>query len=162
MNFTINMQHNLFTVTNITPSTQSFDKKMVIYNTAQLILIEKEMKLEIKWTYNLKNINWEDLIELYRIAPLGIKDPEKLKTTFTNSLFKCFAYDGEKIIGVGRALADGADCSYICDIALHPEYQGPWVWKANCSKISRIVSWSQKNNSLCKSWERRVLLETGF
>ncbi len=28
------------------------------------------------------------------------------------------------LIGVGRALADGLDCSYICDVAIHPEYQG--------------------------------------
>ena len=80
--------------------------------------------MEIKWSYDLNRINWDDLKELYRIAPLGIKDIGKLKTTFTNSMFKCFAYDGQNIIGVGRALADGADCSYICDIALHPEYQG--------------------------------------
>ena len=47
-----------------------------------------------------------------------------MKVVFTNSKFKCFVYDESKLIGVGRALADGIDCSYICDIAIHPEYQG--------------------------------------
>jgi hypothetical protein len=67
------------------------------------------IKLEFKWLYDQAEINWNDLRELYRIAPLGIKDPEKLKVTFTNSMYKCFVFDGITIIGVGRALADGAD-----------------------------------------------------
>jgi predicted N-acetyltransferase YhbS len=39
-------------------------------------------------------------------------------------MFKCFAYDGGRLVGAGRALADGADCSYICDIAVLPSHQG--------------------------------------
>jgi predicted N-acetyltransferase YhbS len=27
-------------------------------------------------------------------------------------------------VGAGRALADGADCSYLCDIAVLPSHQG--------------------------------------
>jgi ribosomal protein S18 acetylase RimI-like enzyme len=70
------------------------------------------------------DIDWDELVELYRIAPLGDKNPEDLKLTFSNSRFKCFAFDDHKMIGVGRALADGRDCSYICDVAIHPDYQG--------------------------------------
>ncbi|MCP4178887.1 MAG: GNAT family N-acetyltransferase [bacterium] len=69
-------------------------------------------------------INWDELVELYRIAPLEEKNLEDLKLSFSNSMFKCFAFDNNKVVGVGRALADGRDCSYICDIAIHPEYQG--------------------------------------
>ncbi len=80
--------------------------------------------MNITLKYDQSEIDWCELRELYRIAPLGEKNPEDLKLTFSNSMFKCFAYDGNKIVGVGRALADGRDCSYICDIAVHPEYQG--------------------------------------
>ena len=80
--------------------------------------------MNITLKYDQSEIDWCELTELYRIAPLGEKNPEDLKLTFSNSMFKCFAYDGNKIVGVGRALADGRDCSYICDIAVHPEYQG--------------------------------------
>jgi len=85
--------------------------------------------MNITLKYDQSEIDWCELTELYRIAPLGEKDPEDLKLTFSNSMFKCFAYDGNKIIGVGRALADGRDCSYICDIAVHPEYQGSGLGK---------------------------------
>jgi len=46
--------------------------------------------LNLNWVNNQTNVNWEELTELYRIAPLGIKYPDKLKVTFTNSMFKCF------------------------------------------------------------------------
>jgi ribosomal protein S18 acetylase RimI-like enzyme len=80
--------------------------------------------MKITWKYDLTGIDWNELTELYRIAPLGRKSPEDLEVVFSNSRFKCFAFDGDDLIGVGRALADGLDCSYICDIALHPKYQG--------------------------------------
>jgi len=80
--------------------------------------------MNISWCYDQSKTNWSELSELYKIAPLGIKLPADLKVVFTNSRFKCFAFDGDTLVGVGRALADGLDCSYICDIAIHPEYQG--------------------------------------
>ena len=85
--------------------------------------------MNISWQYNQTEIDWNELSELYRIAPLGIKPASDLELVFTNSRFKCFIFDGVKLIGVGRALADGRDCSYICDIAIHPEYQGLGIGK---------------------------------
>jgi len=80
--------------------------------------------MNITWCYDQSKTNWVELSDLYKIAPLGIKLPGDLEVVFSNSRFKCFVFDGVKLIGVGRALADGLDCSYICDIAIHPEYQG--------------------------------------
>src|SRR5262245_56145532 len=39
-------------------------------------------------------------------------------------MFTCFAYAGGALVGAGRALADGLDCAYIADVAVHPEHQG--------------------------------------
>ena len=35
----------------------------------------------------------------------------------------------------GRALADGRDCSYIADVAVHPDHQGHGLGKAIISKL---------------------------
>lgn len=35
-------------------------------------------------------------------------------------MFKCFVFDGELLVGAGRAVADGIDCFYRCDVAVHP------------------------------------------
>ena len=65
------------------------------------------------WIYDQSNIDWEQLSDLYLIAPLGNKPANDLQIVFSNSKFKCFIFDGLKLIGVGRALVDGVDCSYI-------------------------------------------------
>jgi ribosomal protein S18 acetylase RimI-like enzyme len=50
-------------------------------------------------------------------------------------MFKCFVYDGDHLVAVGRALADGLDCSYICDVAVHPEHHGRGLGKAVINEL---------------------------
>lgn len=76
------------------------------------------------WRHDLTGVDLEELSRLFRIAPMGNKPPSLLQTVFGNSMFTCFVYDGAVLIGAGRALADGADCAYIGDVAVHPDYQG--------------------------------------
>jgi ribosomal protein S18 acetylase RimI-like enzyme len=80
--------------------------------------------MAVTWTDALDLVDWNELSELYRKAPLGNKSPERLKTVYTNSMFRRFAYEDGVLVAAGRALADGADCSYICDVALLPTHQG--------------------------------------
>ena len=80
--------------------------------------------MTVTWTDALDTVDWIELSELYRKAPLGNKSPERLRTVFTNSMFRRFAYEDGVLVAAGRALADGADCSYICDVALLPSHQG--------------------------------------
>jgi ribosomal protein S18 acetylase RimI-like enzyme len=80
--------------------------------------------MPIVWSDSLEDVDWSELAELYRLAPLGTKTPEGLRTAFGNSMFRCFARDESRLVGVGRALADGVDCSYLCDVAVLPSHQG--------------------------------------
>lgn len=101
--------------------------------------------MTLEWTYSLENINWDELSNLYLIAPLGKKDPSDLKIAFSNSMYKCFVTDSGNLIAVGRALADGIDCSYICDVAVHPDYQGRGIGK---EVVSRLVALSSKHRKI--------------
>ena len=85
--------------------------------------------MSFQWKRSTDGVNWDELSALYRAAPLGDKKPDHLRKVFSNSLYVSFVYDGEKLIGAGRALADGGDCSYICDIAFLPDYQGAGLGK---------------------------------
>lgn len=76
------------------------------------------------WTGDVGAVNLEELSTLYRIAPLGVKTPGALATVFGNSMFACFAYADGSLAGAGRVLADGLDCAYIADVAVHPDHQG--------------------------------------
>jgi len=89
----------------------------------------------LKWIDNCNTVNWTELSNLYKIAPLGDKPPSMLKTAFINSAFTYFVYDNKKLVGVGRALADGVDSAYLCDITIHPEYQGLGLGKAITQKL---------------------------
>jgi ribosomal protein S18 acetylase RimI-like enzyme len=80
--------------------------------------------MPLVWTDSLDAVDWDELSELYRIAPLARKEAAKLKTVFTNSMFRRFAFDDGKLVAAGRVLADGVDCAYLCDVAIHPSYQG--------------------------------------
>ena len=101
--------------------------------------------MEYEWAYSDENIDWDELSRLYLIAPLGQKSPADLKVSFSNSMFKCFVYDSGKLIAAGRALADGIDCSYICDVAVHPEYQGQGLGK---QLVSKLVEFSKDHRKI--------------
>ena len=85
--------------------------------------------MALDWLHTTDGIDWDELSALYRDAPLGDKPPDLLRTVFGNSLFKCFVFEGGRLVGAGRALADGADCAYLCDIAVLPSHQGTGLGK---------------------------------
>ncbi|HAV77569.1 MAG TPA: N-acetyltransferase [Anaerolineae bacterium] len=100
--------------------------------------------MTLDWVYSQENVDWEKLSGLYIDAGMGIKAPADINTAFTNSMFKCFIHDSGRMIGVGRALADGFDASYICDIAVHPEYQGQGIGKAIVLKLVEMSKHHRK------------------
>ena len=85
--------------------------------------------MTLEWQRSAESVDWEELSALYRAAPLGDKPAAHLRKVFGNSLFVAFVYDGGRLVGAGRALADGGDCSYICDIAVLPSHQGTGLGK---------------------------------
>ena len=96
------------------------------------------------WLYDQDTIDWRALSELYRIAPLGDKKPDHLKETFSNSRYKCFVLEGTSLTGAGRATADGIDCSYLCDVAVHPAYQGKGLGAAIIRKLLELSDGHRK------------------
>lgn len=80
--------------------------------------------MTLAWSDTTEGLDWDELSALYRAAPLGDKPPAHLRKVFSNSLYACFARDAGRLVGAGRVLADGADCAYLCDIAVLPSHQG--------------------------------------
>jgi len=100
--------------------------------------------MDHSWVYDDSGLDWAELSELYRKAPLGEKSPEDLATVFVNSRFKCFVYANDELVGVGRALADGLDCSYIADVAVHPDFQGRGLGTAIIEKLVELSGGHKK------------------
>lgn len=101
--------------------------------------------MAIHWTQTTETVDWDEMSELYRIAPLGTKSGDWLRTAYSNSMFKSFAFDDGKIIAAGRAVADGVDCSYLCDIVVHPSHQGSGLGK---ELIQRLVDLSRGHRKI--------------
>ncbi|WP_041959274.1 GNAT family N-acetyltransferase [Sulfurospirillum arsenophilum] len=101
--------------------------------------------MELVWSYSTDALDWEELLHLYKIAPLGHKKLEDLKTVYGNSKYKCLVYKDHALIGVGRALSDGIDCSYICDIAIHPDFQGMGIGK---EIVTKLIEFSKDHNKI--------------
>lgn len=101
--------------------------------------------MTLEWKYSPEDLDWEELSALYLVAPLGQKDPADLKIAFSNSMFICLVYDAGQLVAAGRALADGRDCSYICDVAVHPRYQGRGLGK---EIVSRLVGFSKDHKKI--------------
>jgi ribosomal protein S18 acetylase RimI-like enzyme len=99
----------------------------------------------LSWSDSLDAIDWHEVETLYRLAPLGNKSAAHLQTVFTNSRLRCFVFDDGKLVAAGRALSDGADCSYLCDVAVMPSHQGRGLGKP---VVNRLVALSHGHKKI--------------
>lgn len=98
-----------------------------------------------EWSDSVDDRDWEEVAALMRAAPLGNKSAEDLRIAFTNSRYRCFVSEDGRLVGVGRALADGCDVSYLGDIAVLPSHQGTGLGKA---LVQRLVELSRGHRKL--------------
>lgn len=96
------------------------------------------MSLSLSWSDDITTVDWHELEALYHAAPLGRKQSSELAIAFGNSRFRCFVRQEGKLVAVGRALADGVDCSYICDVAVLPSHQSTGLGKAVVEELMRL------------------------
>ncbi|HSK67153.1 MAG TPA: GNAT family N-acetyltransferase [Anaerolineales bacterium] len=118
--------------------------------------------MDYEWFYTDKSVDWNELSHLYLIAPLGQKSPADLQVSFANSMFKCFVYDSGKLIAAGRALADGVDCSYIADVAVHPDYQGQGLGRQVVMKLVELLRGHRKIILYAAVGKEPFYLKLGF
>jgi ribosomal protein S18 acetylase RimI-like enzyme len=85
--------------------------------------------MSIEFREEMEGVNWERLAEVFLRAPLGKRDPGKLREVFQNSQIRCFVWNGQELIGAGRAITDGVRYSVIFDVVVLPEYQGRGIGK---------------------------------
>jgi N-acetylglutamate synthase and related acetyltransferases len=72
------------------------------------------------------------LAGLYAAAQLGDRPASAIVEAFRNSRYRTFGLYHDRLVGAGRAFGDEVDCAVICDMAVHPDFQG-------CGLGSRIL-----------------------
>ena len=67
----------------------------------------------------------ETITALYRAALLNrpTDNVERIRQMYASSNYVLTVWDGERLVAILRGWTDGAYDGYICDLAVHPEYQ---------------------------------------
>jgi ribosomal protein S18 acetylase RimI-like enzyme len=67
----------------------------------------------------------EIIAELYRCALLNrpVQDLDRVRRMYDASNLVVTAWDGHRLAGILRGWHDGAFDGYICDLAVHPDFQ---------------------------------------
>ncbi len=76
-----------------------------------------------KKQYDCENIDWRQVVDLFKLVNWAERDVATVKSSFERSTYKCFLFDGSEIIAVGRTVDDGCYYGLIVDVAVHPDYQ---------------------------------------
>ena len=65
------------------------------------------------------------IAELYRQSPLyrPVDDVDRIARIYSGSNLVLSAWSGATLVGILRGWTDGAFDGYICDLAVHPQYQ---------------------------------------
>ena len=118
--------------------------------------------MALEWSDSLDTMDWDELSNLYRIAPLGNKKAADLKVVFTNSMYRTFVREYGILIGAGRAVADGIDVSYLADIAVHPDHQGRGLGKEIVSRLRELSKHHKKIILYAAPGKDTFYLKLGF
>lgn len=80
-----------------------------------------------------KLISTNDFIDILTRSTLSerrpINEPERLKKMLDNADVLITAWDGEKLVGISRAITDSAYCTYLSDLAVDVAYQKSGIGK---------------------------------
>ncbi|HXT57150.1 MAG TPA: GNAT family N-acetyltransferase [Pirellulales bacterium] len=77
------------------------------------------------------------LVELFRAAQLTrpLDDPGRIEGLYRASNLVVTAWEGERLAGVLRGWTDGGFDGYICDLAVHPDFQKLGIGSALLDKV---------------------------
>jgi ribosomal protein S18 acetylase RimI-like enzyme len=86
--------------------------------------------MAIQIRQNCSDVNWKTISGILKRTGMASFAPEVHQKIFEASYAVAFAYDGDQLIGCGRALSDGIYQAALYDIAVLPEYQDKGIGRS--------------------------------
>lgn len=82
-----------------------------------------------------------EVAELYRNAGLRrpVDDLERIGRMIAHANLIVCARDGERLVGIARALTDFSYCCYLSDLAVDAEYQRQGIGKALIERVQEAI-----------------------
>lgn len=99
--------------------------------------------MNLRYQDNCENIEWCEVRSLLESVGMSFSDVNTHRISFENSFSVVFVFDGDKMVGMGRAISDGIRQSALYDIAVDPSYQGVGMGK---EIVFRIMSKAPESN----------------
>lgn len=107
-----------------------------MYQSDYRMITIKENKITVQEYLGIRaGVKWVEL---------GMQQAEQ---ALNNSLFVVGAYEGEKLVGMGRLVGDGAVICYIQDLIVLPEYQHKGVGSLVISTLIDYVEGLRETGS---------------
>lgn len=85
--------------------------------------------MTLHWQDNCLNIDFNAVRELLKSVDMGYYDADKHQQAFLHSAAVTFVFDGQRLIGCGRAISDGVYSAAMYDIVVSADYQGHGLGK---------------------------------
>jgi GNAT superfamily N-acetyltransferase len=98
-----------------------------------------EVSMQYQIQNSCENIDWQAVCRLLQEAGLATYPIDLTRKAFDNSYCVVFVFDNNLLIGVGRAISDGAYQAAIYDIAVLPTYQGKKVGRLIVDEIHKAL-----------------------
>ena len=94
----------------------------------------------ISYKVNSK-IEPHQLAELFRSSGIRrpVDDLNRLKKMLDNANLVVTAWDGDKLVGIARALTDFSYCCYLSDLAVDKQYQHQGIGHELVTEVQRVI-----------------------
>jgi GNAT superfamily N-acetyltransferase len=93
------------------------------------------MNLHMK--FDCSEVDWDTVSRILQRVGMSYYEPDVHRKAFENSHTSVFVYDGDQLVGFGRAISDDAYQAAVYDMAVVPEYQGQGI---GATIINHILS----------------------
>jgi len=91
--------------------------------------------MEVEIRCECAGVDWNCVAETLERVGMAHFDPDAHRRAFEASHTAVFVYQGEQLVGFGRALSDGVYQAAIYDVAVLPEFQGKGIGKTIVNHI---------------------------
>lgn len=118
--------------------------------------------MDIRIKIDCDGVDWISVASVIEKAGLGARDVELTQKSFISSYAVVIAYDGDIVIGTGRAISDGIFHSAIYDVTMLPEYQNKGIGKKIMLELHKklegtsIILFANPKNPIAKSFYKKL------
>ena len=90
-------------------------------------------------TYDQRRPEIDDIIAIYQSSGIKrpVQDADRIRKMYRHANLVITAWDGEKPVGIARALTDFSYCCYLSDLAVRAEYQHQGIGKRLIGEVKQ-------------------------